>query len=259
MAGLDHIRTDGRPDPENGFLDTPMGLSRLEAWALNAVRRWGPLGLTVRASIAAVLGSVLISVAVMIVIVGPGATMISPGLVLSSAVPTIVAPPVIAVIVRLIARLDATGQELVSAATTDPLTGVFNRRGFFDGFDATEIAEGPLAVAIVDVDDFKQLNDRFGHPKGDAILRHLATLLVEHAEEEGVVARLGGDEFVLVAPSDAIRRLHTREILTSAAVAYSATVGKADLGDDGLQAALATADAELYRHKSNRRRGRTDD
>lgn len=256
MAGLDHIRTDGRHAPPTALLDRPMGLSRLEASALTSVRRWGTPGLILRVSLGAVVASMLLTAALMVLVVGPAAGSFLPGLLVGTLVPAVVAPPIITVIARLVARLDETGQLLVEAAITDPLTGIYNRRGFFDGFDATTVDPGPLAVAMIDVDDFKQLNDRFGHAAGDAILRHMAQWLEAHAEDRGAVARLGGDEFVMVAPAKLIGRLQTYEHLMAATIDYSATIGTAPIEEDGLRSALAEADAELYRHKAARRRRR---
>ena len=236
------------------MLDTPMGLSRLEAWVLTSVRRYGTAGHILRVSVAVVAASMLITAVLMAVTFGPSSSSFLPGLAIGTAVPAIVAPPIIIVVARLVARLDRTGQRLVDAAITDPLTGVYNRRGFFEGFDPTAQADEPLAVAMVDVDDFKQLNDRFGHPEGDAILRHVATWLVAHSEARGTVARLGGDEFVLVAPAPIVGRLQAYETLTSTTTRYSATIGTAPIDDHGLRHALSQADADLYRNKAARRK-----
>lgn len=253
MAGWDHIRTDGRPDPSGGFLDAPLGLSRPEAWALTSVRRYGTNGHVLRISAALVAASMLLTAWIMAVTFGPSSPSFFPGLAIGTLVPAMVAPPVITVMARLVSRLDETGRMLVGAAITDPLTGVYNRRGFFEGFNGS-INTDRLAVAMVDVDDFKQLNDRHGHPEGDAILRHVATWLEAHAEDRGTVARLGGDEFVLVAPTEIIGRLNPYETLTAASLTYSATIGTAPITETGFRTALAEADADLYRKKARRRR-----
>jgi diguanylate cyclase (GGDEF)-like protein len=256
VAGPKHTRTNERADPVAGFLDTPMGLSRLEAWALTSVRRWGTNGLILRASAASVAASVVITATLLALVFGVTEDSFVPGVVLGAIVPALVAPPVITVIARLVARLDETGRRLLDAAITDPLTGVYNRRGFFDGFDPTEAADGPLAAAMVDIDDFKRLNDQLGHAQGDLVLRHVAGWLDAHAEDRGTVARLGGDEFVLVAPADVVMRLRAYETLTAASIAYSITVGSAPIGAAGLHEALADADAALYRNKAARRNRR---
>jgi len=85
-------------------------------------------------------------------------------------------------------------------ALTDPLTGLGNHRHFHDRLrqeldDARERGR-PLTLCLVDIDDFKRVNDRFGHPTGDKVLAHVAARL----RQDGEAFRLGGDEFAVVLP-----------------------------------------------------------
>ncbi len=87
-------------------------------------------------------------------------------------------------------------------STSDPLTGIFNRR-FFDDHLANEIQRAeryqrPFAVAMIDVDHFKQFNDSYGHQAGDRALRTAARLLQRAIRRSDIVARYGGEEFVLI-------------------------------------------------------------
>jgi len=89
-------------------------------------------------------------------------------------------------------------------ARTDPLTGALNRRSFFEVAEM-EIKRArrnrhPFTVAYLDVDDFKELNDRFGHAAGDSALRKLTDTIMRGVREIDSVARIGGDEFVLLMP-----------------------------------------------------------
>ena len=91
-----------------------------------------------------------------------------------------------------------------AAARTDALTGALNRRSFFEAAEM-EIKRArrhrqPFTVAYLDIDDFKELNDHFGHTAGDAALRALTDTLRGGVREIDSVARLGGDEFVLLMP-----------------------------------------------------------
>ena len=88
-------------------------------------------------------------------------------------------------------------------AQTDDLTGLSNRRHLLDRLD-TAIAEGdPLALLLVDLDGFKELNDTLGHHAGDEVLRQVGPRLAEAVREHDTLARLGGDEFALVlVPAD---------------------------------------------------------
>ena len=89
-------------------------------------------------------------------------------------------------------------------AEIDPLTGVLNRRALLDRVlmapDIADIGESQRLL-LVDIDHFKQINDRYGHDNGDAVLRQLAVLLVHRCGGYGVVARLGGEEFALIGPA----------------------------------------------------------
>jgi diguanylate cyclase (GGDEF)-like protein len=92
--------------------------------------------------------------------------------------------------------------QLYGSATRDSLTGVFNRRAFVDHL-AREIAwhkrrGRPLTLVLLDIDNFKAINDRYGHATGDAILKQLAEICRGQCRTEDVLARLGGDEFVAV-------------------------------------------------------------
>jgi diguanylate cyclase (GGDEF)-like protein len=85
----------------------------------------------------------------------------------------------------------------------DPLTGVFNRRHLNERLQS-EVAfaarhEAPLAVLLVDIDSFKNINDTHGHPIGDSVLRVIARALGQTVRSEDVLARYGGEEFVIVA------------------------------------------------------------
>jgi diguanylate cyclase (GGDEF)-like protein len=116
--------------------------------------------------------------------------------------------------VRTHLRLQAALASLDTLASRDGLTGLHNRRAF-DAQFAQEVARhrrqrAPLGVALVDVDHFKQYNDRYGHQMGDECLRSVAHALAQCSRRPGeVVARYGGEEFVVLLPStnvDAVLR-----------------------------------------------------
>jgi len=95
-----------------------------------------------------------------------------------------------------------TAQERAEAlAQTDALTGIFNRRAFFaEGGRRLAESRGsnPPALVMVDIDHFKAVNDTYGHPAGDAVIRALPKLCAEHLSEGDVIGRLGGEEFALL-------------------------------------------------------------
>ena len=91
----------------------------------------------------------------------------------------------------------------------DPLTGLFNRRGFDDFLDRalenTRRYGHRLALVLIDLDSFKDINDNWGHPVGDVALRRMGQVLMSEARRSDIVARIGGDEFAVLLPSSDVR------------------------------------------------------
>lgn len=86
-------------------------------------------------------------------------------------------------------------------AERDDLTGVFNRRAAMERVrDYQAVSDGPCALIFIDIDNFKDVNDRYGHPAGDRVLLHLADFLRSAVRSEDIVARFGGDEFAVFVP-----------------------------------------------------------
>jgi diguanylate cyclase (GGDEF)-like protein len=98
-------------------------------------------------------------------------------------------------------------EQLTSIAYTDRLTDIPNRRYFdeiAEAYEAAPAGQMPLAVCMMDIDHFKNLNDRLGHLQGDRCLRVVATAIRNHLRHQGdIVARFGGEEFVLLLPNTA--------------------------------------------------------
>jgi len=107
-------------------------------------------------------------------------------------------------IASLKSRIDKMVFRLANAARTDVLTGLMNRRGFEEAFEL-ELERArrggrTLSVLVGDLDNFKQINDRFGHHAGDLVLARASSILERHKRRIDTVARLGGEEFALVVP-----------------------------------------------------------
>ncbi|MGI5243753.1 GGDEF domain-containing protein [Dactylosporangium sp. CA-139066] len=152
------------------------------------------------------------------------------------------------------------------AACHDPLTGLPNRRAFYQRGAAlvADRAAHPLVAVVLDVDGFKQINDMFGHTAGDEVLVTTARRLADYAGS-GLVARLGGDEFAgLVArlhasPQEQADRLAEALAapmrLGGQVVTVSVSVGLVPVEPDAhLADAVHRADAAMYRNKGARRR-----
>lgn len=112
---------------------------------------------------------------------------------------------------RLGRRIQEANDQLAEVAVTDELTEVLNRRGALarlnEELARAERTEKPLAVAMLDLDHFKSVNDRFGHLAGDEALRHVAAILRAESRTYDVVGRLGGEEFLIVAPDTPIESM----------------------------------------------------
>jgi diguanylate cyclase (GGDEF)-like protein len=149
-------------------------------------------------------------------------------------------------------------RQLRAAAGTDPLTGVANRRAW-EAETERHLARAartgePVTVAILDLDDFKLVNDQQGHDAGDALLRELTDAWGARLRHADVLGRYGGDEFVLCLPATAepgARRL-LEQLDQAHAFSWSTGVATAQRGETMLTV-LARADADLYQRKQNRR------
>jgi diguanylate cyclase (GGDEF)-like protein len=100
--------------------------------------------------------------------------------------------------------LVARSQTLLQLATSDPLTGLLNR-GYVDDRFAIELSRArryrtPLTIAVIDADRFKFLNDTYGHPMGDLVLRKLGEIFRESFRQSDTAGRYGGEEFVVILP-----------------------------------------------------------
>lgn len=165
---------------------------------------------------------------------------------------------VVATVVAASETLAHLVAQLRRLAATDPLTGLANRASFRASaereFALALRGERSFALALLDLDDFKTVNDTRGHAAGDALLTELTAAWQARLRRGDLLARLGGDEFVLLMPrtsrDDAggvVDRLHDAHPAT-----WSAGVVVCD-GDSSLDNLLERADNELYEAKARRR------
>jgi len=189
----------------------------------------------------------------------------------STALLLLVAAASLAVLMTVRERQERERDALRASALTDPLTGAANRRSLLARIDY-EIARHArtrrtFALLMLDLDGFKLLNDRFGHPAGDDLLREVADALSRVIRDQDTLARVGGDEFCVLAPEtdDAgaerlISRVETAVArVVAGADSLGASAGAAVFPRDGksLDRLLQTADQRLLEAKRGRRvRGR---
>ncbi|NOX76617.1 MAG: diguanylate cyclase [Gammaproteobacteria bacterium] len=165
---------------------------------------------------------------------------------------------------QTIRALEASQRELREQVNTDALTALPNRR-FFDQLANREMSlmrrqEEHFAVLMMDIDHFKIVNDTYGHPAGDHVLKQVARILAVTAREEDTVARIGGEEFVVGSPyTNRLAAMVLAERLRKAVeslkiefegvvIPITISIGIAQLSQDGelLDALIAAADKRLY-------------
>jgi diguanylate cyclase (GGDEF)-like protein len=177
----------------------------------------------------------------------------------------------VAILLAVRERLEHERDTLRASALSDPLTGVANRRSLLARIDYEITRHGrsrrSFAVLMLDLDGFKLLNDRFGHPAGDDVLRDVAAALARAIRDQDTVARVGGDEFCVLAPetdtAGAQRLIARVESAVARAVAgmdaLGASAGAAVYPHDGTTAdgLLEAADQRLLGVKRKTGPGRT--
>ncbi len=154
---------------------------------------------------------------------------------------------------------------LEALADTDPLTGLYNRR--YMNRQLAQLVQGSVALALIDIDHFKRINDRFGHEAGDRVLTRLALTLQAHVDaldhEAAFAARIGGEEFVLALPGVGAASARERcervraevegcdwdEIAPRLRVTVSIGLATLPFGGGAPSALLSRADAQLYNAK----------
>ena len=187
---------------------------------------------------------------------------------LAIGVALVVTLPIAWYLVDLLLRVHREEQKMRSLASYDSLTGLLSRHAFFDNTNNyVSLAKReriPFSVVIIDLDNFKNINDRHGHPAGDAVLRLFASVVNSVARRSDIIGRVGGEEFAMVLPSttaaeavEFAERLHeaiNKAVLkyNGSAIRYTVSVGLAEFSSDSKHSVddlLAQADVALYQAK----------
>jgi diguanylate cyclase (GGDEF)-like protein len=160
---------------------------------------------------------------------------------------------------------DRTVKAHKAAASADPLTGMFNRRGFAEATSRMIQREAdagrPVTVMIFDIDHFKSINDRFGHPAGDEVLKVFASVVTNSLRITDLCGRIGGEEFAAMVPCTIAEAVHAADrireafeacgiVIDDGPVVTTVSIGVAGgpAGTD-LDILLASADTALYQAK----------
>ncbi|XXK28114.1 GGDEF domain-containing protein [Arenicellales bacterium nBUS_45] len=165
--------------------------------------------------------------------------------------------------------IEKNNLKLKQLAYTDPLTGAANRRALFERFaDISQSSEFHCTVSVLDIDHFKNYNDKYGHSFGDLVLKTFANLIQSQLGRQTIFARIGGEEFCVIeySGSTKLAKQNLQSALTKARnlqintlksefVNISFSAGVAQYGKDGetLDKLLQNADRALYFAKANGR------
>jgi diguanylate cyclase (GGDEF)-like protein len=164
---------------------------------------------------------------------------------------------------RLVAELADRESRLQQELRVDPLTGAANRLGLQEAVNARLSADSPFSLLLLDLDDFKLINDNHGHAVGDEVLRQVTERLREGVRTDDVVARLGGDEFALLLRGRPCELEHVSERVLAALergvqvgdrrFRVGASIGLVgNVSGDTVERLLADADGAMYQAKSDR-------
>ena len=172
---------------------------------------------------------------------------------------------------RALAAEHAARRELQRFASTDPLPSLPNRRSFMEAMArsisrSTNDPNRSLSLAIFDIDHFKRINDRFGHPAGDEVIKEVGARALAALRKRDLVCRIGGEEFAVILPQADLETARIacermREAISSspivhgdAIIAFTASIGVAEYeaGDD-IDHLMARTDAALYEAKTGGR------
>ncbi len=167
----------------------------------------------------------------------------------------------------LVASLEEQVAEARDLASIDPLTGIANRRSFYEACLQAMKSDGPVSLMLLDLDKFKNINDHYGHLVGDEVLKAIVDRAMGGIRNGDLLARLAGDEFVLLLPGATLdvaldvahrlrKRVTTQPVNTSGGlIPVTLSVGVAERSDDILQveALIQAADQAMYRAKGSGR------
>ena len=176
-------------------------------------------------------------------------------------------------LVGALRKIEANTRELQLLATQDAATGLFNRRYLMETGEhelaRTRRYGSPMALLMLDVDHFKQVNDTWGHPVGDRVLQGVAQVMKAMVRDQDTVGRLGGEEFAVLLPETdragvltIAERMRATVEATPLALAADGTpvrvtvsigVTEAHAGNDSFEEAMARADRALYQAKGSGR------
>lgn len=168
-------------------------------------------------------------------------------------------------------ELEESNAELKLLASVDPLTKLYNRRYFTSSsqqvLQISKRNKTPLAIIMLDIDDFKHINDTYGHQSGDEVIAFVATVLLDLTRKSDIACRFGGEEFVILLPDTDMNGAYTiaekirvrieeqvLNLATQERISISVSLGVAEFqaqSDSSLDDIIKKADGAMYRAKQS--------
>ncbi len=182
-----------------------------------------PLWLTIPVIVATSVASSVGALFLLVELLGHGyGPTFSRSLTIAILAPTMVSAPIGGYIVHLLRQVEQARRQAQALAWHDPLTGLLNRRRLIElGERELAIARRaarPLSAALIDIDNFKQINDQHGHATGDTVLQAVGQAVAGQLRETDLIGRWGGEEFVVFLPDTGLEAANTTAERMRAAV-----------------------------------------
>ena len=187
---------------------------------------------------------------------------------ISVIAPALIAPSVTWYIVSLLIKISQLEEEQRIIATFDTLTGLLNRRPFLDKSETilqlAKRKQSSLSIAYIDIDNFKKINDTYGHIGGDAVLESFGILIRKNIRKSDLAARIGGEEFIILLPDTDIKKativlgkirklIKTKVVKNSnKRINFTVSIGMAEFNDNNqvtLNELISQSDSALYKAK----------
>ena len=236
----------------------------LSAWIRHLILKRGTVGSVLFITVISVLLSVVSAKFVATLLPDSAGKF---NLIIAITVPLFITPPLSYVFISLYFELEKVRKEVHALAITDELTRVFNRRHFMklveQELEYAKRYHRTLSIIIFDIDNFKEINDNYGHLCGDAVLQELILACRVILRQRDTLARFGGEEFVLLLPetdetgaqqvASRLRQLVAEHVIeyNGALIQVTISIGitTCDSTIDTLDDLLNRADQALYRAK----------
>lgn len=221
------------------------------------LHEFGLVQTTLLTTLAAILLSIIITAAINYAVYRQVGII---SMIIATLVPALLGPTFGATFLRIIAQLDTAERQLRQIVMIDQLTGAHTRRHFFELaptlLTETNAAQEPIALAVLDIDKFKNINDTQGHLAGDDALRSLGLTCLNQLQPNMVFSRFGGDEFIILCPNTTLQEIQTiaeeiQKYLNIDQATYTLSIGitASTPPHPNIETLIAQADQALYEAK----------